>query len=38
MYLPEITLALFSLLNLLRQGSYPPQIASDAGPPWRRLA
>lgn len=30
MYLPEITLALFSLFNVLRLGSYVPQIARVA--------
>jgi hypothetical protein len=38
MYLSEMTLALFPLFNPLRLGSYPPQTASHAGPPWRRLA
>jgi hypothetical protein len=30
MYLPDITLALFSLFNVLRVGSYLPQIARVA--------
>ena len=30
MYLPDITLALFSLFNILRLGSYLPQIARVA--------
>jgi hypothetical protein len=30
MYLPDITLALFSLFNVLRLGSYLPQIARVA--------
>ena len=38
MYLPEITLALFSIFNALRLGSYLPQIArvaTDTGVPRR---
>ena len=30
MYLPEITLAQFSIFNVLRLGSYPPQIVRVA--------